>query len=177
MKPLFPTQRRAERFDSLVEGRQPAGGDNLDAELLELVAALRSAPQPQPRPEFVADLREQLMVAARTELVAADPGSRGDDVATRLTITPRRTRRERRVGVALGAVALVGATASMAVASQNAIPGDPLYPIKRVIENAQTGLSVGDDAKAESILGNASGRLDEVDRLTQAPDPDAHLVG
>ena len=173
MTPLFPARRSAERFDALVEGARH-DADASTAELLELVGALRSAPLPQARPEFVADLREQLMVAARSELVAPAAGSR-DDVATRLTIAPRRTRRERRVGVALGAFAIIGATTSMAVASQSALPGDALYPVKRAIENTHTGFSVGDDAKGETILGNASGRLDEVDELTQQSDPDATL--
>lgn len=175
MTPLFTARRSAERFDALVEGvRHDA--DTSSADLLELVGALRSMPEPQARPEFVADLREQLLVAARSELVAPAPGSR-DDVATRLTIAPRRTHRERRVGVALGAVAIIGATTSMALASQSALPGDALYPIKRAIENTQAGFRVGDDAKGETILDNASGRLDEVDQLTRRANPDAELVG
>ena len=117
----------------------------------------------------MADLRERLMVAAEPSCPVAPAGER-DDVA-RLTIKPRRTRRERRVGIALGAVAIIGATTSMAVASQGAIPGDALYPVKRAIENTQAGFSVGDDAKGETILGNASGRLDEVDELTRATTP------
>jgi uncharacterized protein DUF5667 len=180
MMPLFPARRRAERFDSLVEGRvegRPGTeADPLDAELMELVSALRSAPEAAARPEFVTDLRHQLMVAARSELVAPAAGSR-DDISTRLTVTPRRTRRERRVSVALGAVAIIGATTSMAVASQSALPGDALYPVKRAIENTETGFSVGDDAKGQTILGNASGRLDEVDELTHRSDPDATLIG
>ena len=174
MTPLFPARRSAERFDALVEGARH-DADASTAELLELVGALRSTPVPQARPEFVTGLREQLMVAARSELVAPAAGSR-DEVTTRLTIAPRRTRRERRVGIALGAVAIIGATTSMAVASQSAIPGDALYPVKRAIENTHTGFSVGDDAKGETLLGNASGRLDEVNRLTQQSDPDATLV-
>ena len=129
-------------------------------------SALRSVPEPQARPEFVADLRERLMLAAAAELTPVGPPGERDDVA-RLTIKPARTRRERRFGVALGAVAIVGATTSMAVASQGAIPGDALYPVKRAIENTQAGFSVGDDAKGETILGNASERLDEVDELSQ----------
>ena len=65
----------------------------------------------------------------------------------------------------------------MAVASQSAIPGDALYPVKRAIENTQAGVRVSDDAKGETILNNASGRLDEVDELTQRDNPDAALVG
>jgi hypothetical protein len=172
MTALFPAQRRAERFDSLVEGERHHA-DTRDAELLELVGALRSMPEVQARPEFVADLRGRLMAAAETELVAA-PAARRDEIE-RLTVKPSRTR-QRRVRVAVGAVAIIGATTSVAVASQSAIPGDALYPVKRAIENTQAGFSVGDDAKGETILDNASSRLDEVDELTQQSDPDAKLV-
>ena len=175
MTPLFLARRRAERFDSLVEGGRRDDVDRATSDLLELVGALRAVPDAEPRPEFVAGLRERLMTAAETELVPVAKAPARDDVA-RLTLTPTRTRRERRIGVALGAAAIIGASASVAVASQGAIPGDALYPVKRAIENTQAGFRVSDDAKGESILGNASTRLDEVDELTQQPDPNAQLV-
>jgi uncharacterized protein DUF5667 len=175
MSPLFLARRRAERFDSMVEGGRRDDVDRSTSDLLELVSALRSAPEPRARPEFVADLRERLMTAAATELVTTTP-TRERDAVERLTIKPARTRRERRVGIALGAVAILGATTSMAVASQGAIPGDVLYPVKRAIENTQAGFSVGDDAKGGTILGNASGRLDEVDELAHQSQPNAELV-
>ncbi len=112
----------------------------------------------------------------RTELTPVPTAARERDDVARLTIKPRRTRRERRVGIALGAVAIIGATTSMAVASQGAIPGDALYPVKRAIENTQAGFSVGDDAKGETVLGNASTRLDEVGKLAQQDSPDPQLV-
>ena len=174
MTPQFWTRRRAEHFDGLLHGGGHELPDRETAELLELVGALRSVPEVQARPEFVADLRGQLMLAAETELVASP--ARGRDDVARLTVTPPRTRRERRVGIALGAVALLGASTSMAVASQGAIPGDALYPLKRAIENTQTGFTVGDDAKGETILGNASGRLAEVGELTRRANPDPALV-
>jgi hypothetical protein len=174
MTRLFPARRSAERFDSLVESGRRDDVDRTTTDLLELVGALRSVPQAPVRPEFVSDLRERLLLAAETELTPV-AARRRDEVA-RLTIKPSRTRRERRVGIVLGAAALLGATTSMAVASQSAIPGDALYPVKRAIENTQTGFSVGEDAKGETILGNASGRLDEVDKLTHRSNPDAQLV-
>ncbi len=175
MTSLFPARRRAERFDSMVEGGRRDDVDRATSDLLELVGALRSAPEPQARPEFVADLRERLLLAAESELATVTPARERDTVSL-LTVKPSRTRRERRVGIALGAAAILGATTSMAVASQGAIPGDALYPVKRAIENTQTGFSVGDDSKGETILGNASGRLDEVDTLTHQSHPDAELV-
>ena len=166
MTPLFPARRSAERFDSLVEGGRRDDVDRTTSDLLELVSTLRSVPDPQARPEFVADLRERLLIAAEAELTPVPAAARQRDDVARLTIKPVRTRHERRVGIALGAIAIIGATTSMAVASQGAIPGDALYPVKRAIENTEAGFSVGDDAKGETLMGNASERLDEVDELS-----------
>jgi hypothetical protein len=175
MTPLFPARRSAERFDSLVEGGRRDDVDPATSDLLELVGALRSVPEARARPEFVADLRDRLMLAAATELEPVQTARERDDVE-RLTVKPARTRRERRIGVGLAAVAIIGATTSMAVASQSAIPGDALYPLKRAIENTEAGFSRGDDAKGQAILGDASVRLEEVDKLSHKKDPDAKLV-
>jgi hypothetical protein len=169
MTSLRLARRSAERFDALLEGDEPGivdhqGLDRQTAELLEVVGAMRSAYRVEARPEFVLSLRERLMVAAESELTTLDDST---DIDRRLTISPRRTPRERRLAIALGGFAIVGATTSMAVAAQSALPGDALYPLKRVMENAETGFHVSDDAKGTTILANASGRLDEVDELAR----------
>lgn len=155
----FTAHRRAEEFDARVEGASAYDAtDPRDAELLELVAALRSTPEVHARPEFVSALRERLMVEAATALVP-------DDVS-RLTLPERRPARERRLAAVVGGIAIVGATTSLAVASQSALPGDSLYPVKRAIEQAHTGLTVGEGNKGATVLANATDRLDEVDQLT-----------
>jgi hypothetical protein len=53
----------------------------------------------------------------------------------------------------------------MAVAAQTALPGDSLYPVKRAIEDARTGLTTDDAAQGTRLLANARGRLVEVDQL------------
>ena len=58
----------------------------------------------------------------------------------------------------------------MAVAAQSALPGDALYPLKRAIENAQTGFSTDEADKGSHLLANASGRLDEVSELSREGD-------
>ena len=156
----FTAQRRAEEFDARVDGASTYdAADPRDAELLALVGALRAVPEAQPRPEFVATLRERLMAEAATALIP-------DDVS-RLTLPARRPTRERRLAAVVGGIVIVGASTSLAVASQSALPGDSLYPVKRAIEQAHTGLSVGEGSKGTTILANASDRLDEVDALTR----------
>ena len=80
------------------------------------------------------------MVAAETDLVPLD----------RRAAPAARPPPARDVGSppSVGGLSLVGATTSMAVAAQSALPGDALYPVKRAIENAQTGLSVNERGRA-----------------------------
>jgi hypothetical protein len=173
MTPLH--RRTAERFEALLEGSAPETAlDERTTELLELVGALRDVPAAQPRADFSASLREQLMAAAETELV---PATTSPDLARKLTVAPRtKARHERKLGVAIGAFAIVGASTGMAVAAQGTVPGDALYPIKQVIERTTTGFHTSDQAKGENLLAHATGRLDEVTTLTQRSDPDAELV-
>ena len=74
MTPLFPARRSAERVRLPRRGSPARRRHVRSADLLELVGALRALPEAQARPEFVADLRERLMVAAQSELVAPGPG-------------------------------------------------------------------------------------------------------
>ncbi|WP_372733759.1 DUF5667 domain-containing protein [Nocardioides sp.] len=175
MGSLHPARRSAERFSSLLDGEQGALYDARTTELLELVGALQTLPRVEARPEFVSDLRTQLMAAAETELSPlAEHEAR--ELSERLTVPTRRTPRERRLAVAIGGFAIVGATTSMAVAAQGALPGDVLYPLKRAIENAEAGFNISDESKGNTILANATGRLDEVDALTQLDDVDPVAV-
>lgn len=170
MTPAFPARRRAEQFDSLVEatlaGRTPSTDAPADlAELVSVATSLREAPRVAPRPEFSAELRERLMAAAAQEMAAS---STADATVARLTVRqPSQRTRDRRLSAAVGALAVVGATTSMAVASQGALPGDTLYPIKRTIEDVRTGFTVGNDAKGSSLLAQADSRLAEVSELSK----------
>jgi hypothetical protein len=157
MSSVIPGRRRADEFAALVDGRSSA--EQLrHADLLRLVADLRELPTATPRPEFVSSLRASLMAAADEALVSLD---------ARLTLpATTRSRRDRRVALAAGAVALVGATSSMAVAAQSALPGDALYPIKRVLESAETSIASDDSARAEKVIDNATGRLAEAEALS-----------
>ncbi len=169
MSPVFATRRRAEEFEAVVEGLSTpslggrASPDRYD-DLLALVGALRAVPQPQARPEFVAELRTRLVAEA-----AALPATRAAEVDRLRLRTPDpgrvRNPRERRLAIAMGGFALVGATATMSVVAQSALPGDVLYPLKRGIESAHAGISVGDEGKGTTLLASASTRLDEVSRL------------
>jgi hypothetical protein len=169
MSPVFATQRRAEEFNSLVESSTGALDGTRYADILALVEQLRDLEPPAPRPDFTLALREQLMAAADTVLLPAP--ERSPDTA-RLALPPRRTARDRRIAAAVGAAAIIGASTSVAVAAQSALPGEMLYPVKRLIENAQTEAHLSEAGKGASLLSNAADRLAEVTELSRTSDLD-----
>lgn len=165
MTPVFGARRRAEEFHSLVEDTS-AGGlhDARYADFLDIVATLRDAPVVEPRQDFVSHLREQLMAEAQTVLVADSAEARLALPSRRAT---RRPARERRIAAAAAGFAIVGATTSMAMAAQSALPGDALYPLKRLIEGAETGVAVDEAEKGATLLASATGRLEEITALSR----------
>lgn len=110
--------------------------------------------------------RELEVISGLRELgdpATLDPGARADlraRIARRLQETQRRRRLAR---VLTGAAALLIGLAGLGmVLSRNALPGDPLYAVKRATESAQLGLTFGDEAKATAHLRFAATRLDEL---------------
>lgn len=163
-------RRRAEEFDALLDGGSERRGQEQYADLLAVVAELRTTPEVEARPAFVADLRSQLVAAAERQAA----GVVDEETALRLTPKQRRGSNERRLAAALGGFAVVAATGSMAMASQGSLPGDVLYPVKRAIENAQTNLKGDEAARATSLLEHAEARLAEVEALSdRGADTDA----
>lgn len=167
------TARRAAEFDAMIS-RDPAALTDRDAErfadLLAVVRDLRSIPEISPRPEFVSSLRTRLMIEADTALLpqATRPLTSEEQ---RLLLPVRANKRDRRLAAVLGGAALVGATSSMALAAQTALPGESLYPVKRALEEIETGFAQGDSAKGRAMLANAEGRLAELDDLARRSDP------
>lgn len=170
MSPAFSMRRRADDFDRLVEAARqgtPASGP-VPAELAELAAfaaGLADVSQVTPRPDFSADLRERLMAAAATELTPVT------DVEDRLTVRGNpatRRRHERRLTAGIASLAIIGASAGTALASQGALPGETLYPVKRAIENVRAGFTPSDNGKGTALLSDAGTRLDEVGDLARS---------
>jgi hypothetical protein len=175
MSPAFSTRRRAEQFDTLLDGGPGAAPTEELARLLALADGLRAVAPVEPRADFAASLRERLMAEAPEAL--ARPAA--DDTTAKLTIghrTPTTKRRERRLAVAIGAVSLVAATGASAVASQGALPGDTLYPVKRLVEDARSSLTMGDMARADVLLRQARTRLQEAHDLGVRDDVDTGAV-
>lgn len=159
MTSLMGAKRRAEEFAAALDAGavEPDLAPEL-AELVELVEVLRTQEAPAPRADFSASLREQLVEeAARTKATDAV-----------LALPPRRRGiRERRLALVASSLVIVGGSAGMAVAAQDALPGDALYPIKRGLERAQTDLATNDVSRGQDLLARADHRLSEVEGLIQ----------
>ncbi|MBN1288814.1 MAG: hypothetical protein JXA49_04165 [Actinobacteria bacterium] len=63
------------------------------------------------------------------------------------------------MAVALVLVVFIG----MGFASVYAMPGNPLYSVKRAIESARVSFASGGESTAEQLLNNAEERLDEIE--------------
>src|SRR5919112_1348759 len=136
--------------------------------LVDVVAALRSVPAPAPGSEFTRALRERLLAEAATVLTPAPPSR------ARTELPPvRRPRGQSKLAVAATTTLVaVGGTAGVASAAQRALPGDALYPVKRVIEVAHLTLSTSDTGRGRDLLTQASRRLQEVGGLLEtSPSP------
>ncbi len=163
MTSAFSARRRADEFEALLARRPGTPLTDQEAErfaaLVALVSDLRTLPEVTPRAEFVSSLRERLMAEADTVLVR-QPAS-----PQRLAMPATTRPRERRVATLLGGAALIGATATMAVAAQTSLPGESLYGVKRGIESAQVRLASDDAARGRTLLAQADTRLTELEEL------------
>jgi hypothetical protein len=166
------TGRGSERFAELVDGASTGGVRSSSyADLLDVVDALRSVPDPTPDPAFVTSLRERLVAEAESVLREAADQRLATEARLRLgdrSPADRRVprRRRRRAAAAVAGVVLVGTGASMAVAAQSTLPGDRLYPLKRGLESAHAQLTFDRAARGRVLLDSASTRLDEVQALS-----------
>ncbi|MBA3309843.1 MAG: hypothetical protein H0U28_07250 [Nocardioidaceae bacterium] len=163
---MLSARRRAEEFAAAVDGRPGSGASSEMRVFIDLVEQLRAVPSPDLRPAFSADLRERLLAAAPAELAKGTPGS--TDRARAVTSSPRRRRATSAAAVGL---IISGSGMGVAAASQSALPGDAIYPVKRGIERVELALTGSAADRGQELLEQASTRLTEVQGLAvSAPD-------
>ncbi|ROO51359.1 hypothetical protein EDC02_6234 [Micromonospora sp. Llam0] len=184
MSKLNLFRRRAERFAQLLD-RAEGGGrhhvrDPLDDELAGLTALGRrmsempKSPDSGVDPDYRAHLRAVLIATAEREGIGAGaptapyrrlperPRSRwfaaraaGARAAT--TAGRARTRAVIIATVAFGAITVSG----MSAATEQAVPGDTLYGMKRSTERAQLALAQSDSSRGQLFLSFAEVRMGE----------------
>ncbi|WP_330283076.1 DUF5667 domain-containing protein [Streptomyces sp. NBC_00588] len=145
--------------------------------LLELTECLGELPRPELDPEVKVVQRAQLVAAFEAMMQEggeAEPAvpvqrSRGAHRASPLGKLRPRSRLTK--GLAAGGLSVgvaAGAFGGVAAASQDALPGDSLYGLKRGIEDFKLNyMSDGADQRGVAYLDQASTRLSEARRLME----------
>ncbi len=169
--------RQRERFARAADALAGPGGTSdtepndprLAGELAVLLRLSRStdatAPEPDTRErmrakvvaELPAILTERARTARQTTLSSASkPGAKQHVTGPR-----------GRLAIAVGAAfCLVIAVCGMAMLlSGNALPGDPLYGVRRTVESAAMGLTFGDESKGFKHLAYAADRVSDIESL------------
>lgn len=187
------SHRRADAFaqaleDQTVQGaaaEQPADSAEPaeQGRLLALASGLGDLPRPTLDPEVKVVQRAQLVAAMETML---REGTIGGGVTSGPTVPEQRTagrgahrasplrklRPRSRWSKSLAAGGLTvgvaaGAFGGVAAASNNALPGDSLYGLKRGMEDFKLGMAEDDSARGGIYLDHASTRLNEARRLLE----------
>ncbi|WP_428963423.1 DUF5667 domain-containing protein [Micromonospora fluostatini] len=175
-------RRRAERFAQLLDeangGRRHHVRSRVDDQLTALVAVGRRLSTERPAvdagvdPDFRTSLRAMLLATAEREGIGAPVIAPADSTPTGRqpvvgppprpllpAVTARRARARLAIfsGIAVGAIAVSGISA----ASENAVPGDALYGMKRSTERAQLALAGSDPSRGQLFLDFARTRAGE----------------
>lgn len=170
-------RRRAEEFDAAVDGlTTPTDGRGGAAGPLRLaspeleplvmvVRRMQALPTPAMRPDFDTELRSQLVSAYAERVQAEQPVTRPPLALAQVGTLERPRPRQRRLSVLAAAGVLAVTATGTAFASQSALPGDPLYPVKRSIEAVQLTLAGGGAGRGRELLQQAGIRLTETQAL------------
>jgi hypothetical protein len=164
-----------ERFDHLwtqiqsgeaslddVLGEMDADQDSLRS-LLSLTAELReSLPAPGPEEAFARNSEARLLNRLQTHI--------RNQKAARSMQVERRLRLRRLAPALAGVLLTVFLTLGMvgvARASAELLPGDPLYPLKRGVEQARLAITFDEEEQAQLVRAHAHERLAEIESLAR----------
>ncbi|MFE7564287.1 DUF5667 domain-containing protein [Kitasatospora sp. NPDC057500] len=169
-------EQRAADGDGTANTAGGHAGSAAMAELIDTVGALRALPAPELDHEVRTVQRAQLMAAFEQALAGGPGATVPRQRRHRAVRTAPRGRWSRRFAIGgLVAGLAVGSFAGAAAASGNALPGDPLYGMKRGLEGLRLNLAGSDSERGELLLDNAATRLGEARSLVGRADSDGAL--
>jgi hypothetical protein len=168
--------RQRERFaraaDALAgHGRQrdrvEPHDPRLAGELAVLLRLSRSGDASAPEPGARDRMRAKVLAELPAILTEHAHSARSTTLSTPGKATGRPTGTKGRLAIAVGAafcliVALCGMTMLL---SNSALPGDPLYGVRRTVESATMSLTFGDESKGLKHLGYAADRISDIETL------------
>ncbi|GAA1970177.1 DUF5667 domain-containing protein [Kitasatospora viridis] len=162
--------RRAKAFAEALEAHRtgPAASSEPLGELLDTARALSALPVPGLDAEVRVVQRAQLLAAFEQTVggggLAAVPRQR-EHRHRRIDRLARRRWGRRFAITGMIAGVTVGSLAGVAAASSGALPGDPLYGMKRQLEGLRLDLADNDQERGALLLDQASTRLAEARTL------------
>ena len=169
--------RQRERFaraaDALAGHTKPRDrvephDPRLAGEFAVLLRLSRSADATAPEQDARERMRAKIIAELPEILTEHAKSARSTTLSpTATTTTPRVTGTKGRIAIAVGAacclvVALCGMTMLL---SNSALPGDPLYGVRRTVESAALSLTFGDESKGLKHLDYAADRISDVQTL------------
>jgi hypothetical protein len=156
-----PNRRRIEELDALLDGRLAPEDASAASRRLASVATTVLDRDPLPAVELGAErkaaIRQQLLAD-----IAALPAPVTERAREALLPRMRRATNQARVAVASTMAASMVGTTGVAVAAQEALPGDALYGIKKATESLRLSLAGDQVAAGRLELRFAEARLEEV---------------
>lgn len=174
-----------ERVAQALDGTRTPD-DRAVAGLVAVAERVREAgrdPRLDPAPAFRDALRAQLLEQVPRPRGSAEPGPAGERRHSRWparrsarrdgTLWPGGHGRRRSAAILAATIALSGTTLA---ASSGALPGDPLYELKRRVQGVEVVLARGDDARGHRHLELARSRVRELDAAAATTGPDESLV-
>jgi hypothetical protein len=161
------TNRRAEEFDRALRAEGGAKIDPTTASLVALAGALTAMPQ-KAAPAFKETLRAQLMSEAASIAASGVPAAAGAAAGGGHVGSLAKALSKPAMQVATGGLAATIAATGIGVGASRSVPGDTLYGLKRAIERLQDDLAGGTVDEAQSVLGHADTRVEEVLALLDA---------
>jgi hypothetical protein len=172
LSPTPAARSRAKQRLMAAFAEQHSSGHTEDTGPLAVIAPVAVADPPQRRHAEPTPLRPR---HGGRHSMPGEPDE-PDEPAAEDDLGPnvRRMRRSRAERPGHRPAALLGAAAAAALvalagtgtfASQDALPGDPMYGVKRVAESTGYALTFGEQAKARRHLEQAQRRLDEVEGM------------
>lgn len=158
--------RRALRKDGC-PGKATPGRKWTDALLLDAVrGAGFSLPPSERAPAIKEDLVSRVeALRTRTEASAAAEGMGYGELDGK--VAPLRGRLITWQRAVLATVIILALLVGLGVASTYAMPGNPLYSVKRFLEDARVFFTPGGESKANARLSSAARRLDELEYVRE----------
>ncbi|OLE21946.1 MAG: hypothetical protein AUG49_20700 [Catenulispora sp. 13_1_20CM_3_70_7] len=181
MAAAFGERQRAEQFARLLDGldssRDGAGVATLippqkaDPEIALMLRVVESVIEegrfrgPAVRREFKEELGARLQRDFLVLFNADAPGSGDGPGDGDVLVRGRNPWRRRLIGGSVAVGVLSGGLGGVAWAASSALRGDPLYGVKRSLENMRVSVSGSDLERGEQYLGQAKTRLEEIRKL------------